>query len=88
MFSAIFETFKGGTITNERTTPKEMMFNKSSSFNLMFGGEQFTQDYSCSKVLTETPTEAKFQLFSQSQVLYTIQALYMNFSASKFHPNV
>ena len=62
--------YKGGTITNERTTPKEMMFNKSSSFNLMFGGEQFTQDYSCSKVLTETPTEAKFQLFSQSQVLY------------------
>ena len=47
-----------------------MMFNKSSSFNLMFGGEQFTQDYSCSKVLTKTPTEAKFQLFSQSQVLY------------------
>ena len=44
------------------------MFNKSSSFNLMFGGEQFTQDYSCSKVLTKTPTEAKFQLFSQSQV--------------------
>ena len=45
-----------------------MMFNKSSSFNLMFGGEQFTQDYSCSKVILETPNIAKFQLFSQSQV--------------------
>lgn len=52
-----------------------MMFNKSSSFNLMFGGEQFTQDYSCSKVLTETPTEAKFQLFSQSQCLGSYQCL-------------
>ena len=44
------------------------MFNKTSSFNLMFGGEQFTQDYSCSKVLSDTPNEAMFQLFSQSQV--------------------
>ena len=67
-------TFKGGTITNERTTPKEMMFNKSSSFNLMFGGEQFTQDYSCSKVLSETQNEAMFQLFSQSQVHTGMQA--------------
>ena len=50
-----------------------MMFNKSSSFNLMFGGEQFTQDYSCSKVISETSTEAKYQLFSQSQCLGSYQ---------------
>ena len=53
-----------------------MMFNKSSSFNLMFGGEQFTQDYSCSKVLSETQNEAMFQLFSQSQVHTGIQGIY------------
>ena len=59
---------QGGTITQERTTPQQMRFNSSSSFQLLFGGEQFSQSYSCSKLLAAGEQEVRLQLFSQSQV--------------------
>ena len=59
---------QGGTITQERTTPQQMRFNSSSSFQLLFGGEQFSQSYSCSKLLAAGEQEIRLQLFSQSQV--------------------
>ena len=59
---------QGGTITQERTTPQQMRFNSSSSFQLLFGGEQFSQSYSCSKLLAAGEEEVRLQLFSQSQV--------------------
>ena len=41
----------GGTISQERTEPSLLSFNSSSSFLLIFQGEEFAQEFSCSKKL-------------------------------------
>ena len=41
----------GGTISQERTEPSLISFNSTSSFLMVFNGEEFAQEFSCSKKL-------------------------------------
>ena len=42
---------QAGTITQDRTEPTTISFNSSSSFLMEFQGEEFAQQFSCSKTL-------------------------------------
>jgi len=66
---------QGGTITSERTTPTQLMFNTSSSFQLMFGERENGQEFSCSKVVSTSRSKVMLHLFSQSQCQGAYQCL-------------
>ena len=42
---------KGGTFSQDRTEPSLISFNSTSSFLMLFNGEEFAQEFSCSKKL-------------------------------------